>query len=259
MNNMVQVTSYSTAQQEGSITMAPTTAPPQKRKLSLGAFISGTVNTFFSVIPIISGITLLTISSAAIPVALGIAAIGLGIYHSVITVQDWIKPPAPKPSGLSAIAKVKAWLNDPNKRKSFKVKALIGSAMGAVKLGTGISLAANLGAVSSSLASSLATIAAVWSVFGGAAAVGGIIAFVAFSILTAPKCLSKINKLLDRAAAPSRTAKTPAPDTQPVSKLGNADAKTGFNASADPAAKTATNDNAASPKPHIAKPKNPAA
>jgi hypothetical protein len=237
--------------------MTPTSKTPQKRKLSLGAIFRGTVNVFFSIIPLISGVTLLTISSAAIPVTLGITAIGLGIYHSVITVQGWRKPQTPRPSGLSTAAKLKEWFNNPNKRKSFKLKALIGSAMGAVKLATGMTIAANLGAVSSTLSSSFA---AVLSVFGAVTAIGGIIAFGAFALLTLPKCLNRVNKFLDkRSPAPAPAAKPATPDIQPASKLDDADVKTGFNAAAGPTAKSATNDNTAQLKPNVAKPENPAA
>ncbi|MCE9507635.1 MAG: hypothetical protein K8R48_04880 [Alphaproteobacteria bacterium] len=231
--------------------------PQLKSKLSLGAIFRGSVNTCVSIVPIISGITLLTISSAAIPVTLGITAIGLGIYHSVITVQGWRKPQAPKPSRLSGAAKVKEWLNNPNKRKSFKLKALIGSAMGAVKLATGMTIAANLGAVSSTLSSGFA---AVLSVFGAVTAIGGIVAFGAFAILTLPKILNRVNKFLDKKSPPPAPAAKPVtPDIQPASKLADANAKAGFNASADPATKPATNDNSSQPKNNIAQPKNPAA
>jgi hypothetical protein len=233
--------------------------PRQKRKLSLGAIFRAAVNTCVSIVPIISGVTLLTISSAAIPVTLGITAIGLGIYHSVITVQGWRKPQTPRPSGLSAAAKVKDWLNNPNKKKSFKLKALIGSAMGAVKLATGMTIAANLGAVSSTLSSGFA---AVLSVFGAVTAIGGIVAFGAFAVLTSPRFIGKMNKLLDKLSARAAPAAKPAMLITPVqtaSKLADADAKTGFNASADPAAKPATNDNTSQPKNNTAQPKNPAA
>jgi hypothetical protein len=237
--------------------MTPTNEIPQKRKFSLGAIFRGTANVCVSIVPIISGITLLTISSASIPVTLGFTAIGLGIYHSVITVQGWRKPQAPNPSGLSTSAKMKEWLNNPNKRKSFKLKALIGSAMGAVKLATGMTIAANLSAVSSTLSSSFA---AVLSVFGAVTAIGGIVAFGAFAILTLPKFINRVNKFLDKKSpAPAPAAEPATPDTQPASKLDDAAAKAGFNAAANPAAKPATNDNTTQPQPNIAKPKNPAA
>jgi hypothetical protein len=239
--------------------MTPTSETPQKRKPSLRAIFHGTVNTCVSIVPIISGVTLLTISSAAIPVALGITAIALGVYHSVITVQGWRKPQTPKLPALSTGAKLKEWFNNPNKRKSFKLKALIGSAMGAVKLATGMTIAANLSAVSSTLSSGFAV---VLSVFGAVTAIGGIVAFGAFAILTLPKCLSRVNKFLDKMsarAAPAAKPATPATTIQPASKLDDVDARTGFNAAAEPTAKPATNDNTAQPQPNIAKPENPAA
>lgn len=229
---------------------------PQKRKITFATILRGVVDASFSIVPLVSGVTLLSMSSAALSVTLGIAALGLGVYHSVLTVQNWRKPQAPKPSGLPGAAKVKEWLNSPAKRKSFKLKALITSAMGAVKLATGMTIAANLGAVSTTLSSGFAM---VLSVFGAVTAIGGALAFGAFAILTLPKCLNKINSLLDKRiaarSAPAAKPATPSPSVQPDSKLGEASAKTSF----DAAAKPATNDNADPSQARIAKPKDPAA